>query len=256
MEYMVQDTETKENFLLSEYARVGIQKQIQKGQLCGIVDGVAYTVSVSISPTSLSGGIQQLTDKAKKFVNRYTADHILNSGVTFSTVSTQTISLWRGDYGLSIADLKSFKAPLLRNGSSYIVVDMYVRITFSVVKQFVILDELSKVEYKRRYRAGEEYLIKVAEDNGWTQNEIFEESESQGQGYKYGLTLVGYADDEHTQELGTVTIDLAHLNEWVDQCTQCGEYIIGDVRQNEDEEIICEDCLINNIAKRKGLINE
>ena len=257
MEYMVQDTETKENFILSEYARAGIQKQIHKGYLAGIVDGVAYTVSVSISPTSLSGGNQQLTDKAKKFVHRYTADHILNSGVTFSTVSTQTISLWRGDYGLSIADLKSFKAPLFRNGSSYIVIDMYVRITFRVVtNQIKLKKELSEVQYEKAYQIGYEYLTHVAEQNHWEHKEIFEESENQGHGYKYGLTLVGYEDENHEIESGVVSIDLANLDEWVDKCTQCGSYITGDTCQNEDEEIICEDCLINNIAKRKGLINE
>ena len=41
-----------------------------------------------------------------------------------------------------------------------------------------------------------------------------------------------------------------------DKCVQCGSFITGDVYQNENEEIICEDCLINNMAKRKGLINE
>ena len=67
---------------------------------------------------------------------------------------------------------------------------------------------MTKEEYNKAYKKGEEYLIKVAEENGWTQNEIFEESEQQGNGYKYGLTLVGYADDDHEVECGVVSIDL------------------------------------------------
>ena len=70
---------------------------------------------------------------------------------------------------------------------------------------------LTDEEYNKAYAKGKEYLIKVAENNGWVQNEIFEESENQGNGYKYGLTLVGYEDEDHEVEGGIVSIDLAHL---------------------------------------------
>ena len=70
---------------------------------------------------------------------------------------------------------------------------------------------LTDEEYNKAYAKGEEYLIKVAENNGWVQNEIFEESENQGNGYKYGLTLVGYEDEDHEVESGVISIDLAHL---------------------------------------------
>ena len=71
---------------------------------------------------------------------------------------------------------------------------------------------LTKEKYSKLYKIGEEYLIKVAKDNGWVQNEIFEESEEQGNGYKYGLTLVGYEDEDHEVECGVVSIDLANLD--------------------------------------------
>ena len=74
---------------------------------------------------------------------------------------------------------------------------------------------LTNREYNRAYAKGKEYLIKVAEKNGWVQNEIFEESENQGNGYKYGLTLVGYEDEDHEVESGVVSIDSAHLELYV-----------------------------------------
>ena len=70
---------------------------------------------------------------------------------------------------------------------------------------------LTKEEYEKLYKVGREYLIEVAENNGWIQNEIFEESENQGNGYEYGLTLVGYEDEDHEVESGVISIDLAHL---------------------------------------------
>lgn len=70
---------------------------------------------------------------------------------------------------------------------------------------------LSDDKYDELYEKGEEFLIKVAEDNGWVQNEIFEENLNSGK-YKYGLTLVGYEDDNHEVECGIVSIDLANLD--------------------------------------------
>ena len=116
--------------------------------------------------------------------------------------------------------------------------------------------ELTEIQYKKAYQIGYEYLTYVAEQEDWKYKEIFEESENQGHGYKYGLTLVGYEDENHEIESGIVSIDLANLDEYVDKCTQCGSYITSDTCQIENEDIICEDCLINNIAKQKGLINE
>ena len=69
---------------------------------------------------------------------------------------------------------------------------------------------LTNAEYNKLYKIGREYLIEVAENNGWIQNEIFEESENQGNGYEYGLTIVGYEDEDHEVENGIVSIDLMH----------------------------------------------
>lgn len=78
-------------------------------------------------------------------------------------------------------------------------------------RQLQVNTHLSDEEYEKAQEKGEEYLIKVAEDNGWVQNEIFEENLCSCK-YKYGLTLVGYEDEDHEVESGVVTIDLAHLN--------------------------------------------
>ena len=39
-------------------------------------------------------------------------------------------------------------------------------------------------------------------------------------------------------------------------CTICGTVIEGDTCQDKDENIICEDCLIQLQAKSMGLIKE
>ena len=73
---------------------------------------------------------------------------------------------------------------------------------------------LTDEEYDKAYAKGEEYLIKVAENNGWVQNEVFEENLCSCK-YKYGLTLVGYEDEDHEVESGVVSIDLAHLELYI-----------------------------------------
>lgn len=115
--------------------------------------------------------------------------------------------------------------------------------------------KLTDVQYNKNYDIGYEFLEnQVISENRYF--EIFEESENQGMGYKYGLTLVEYEDEDHTEEMWHTSIDLANLDMFIPKCTQCGSYITGDTCQNEDEEIICEECLINNIAKAKGLSND
>ena len=50
---------------------------------------------------------------------------------------------------------------------------------------------------------------------------------------------------------------LNNLGKFIPKCTQCGVYIIdGVIWQNENEEEICEDCMIYNQAKAKGLTND
>ena len=126
--YMVEDISTGKQYLLNETEREAIIKQISKGKFEGHVGEFSYKVNLYISPNNSN----ILTEKAKKFTYKYITEHLLNHGVTFCTTSNQTISLWRGDYGLSITDLKSFKAPLLKNGrSTFICIDMNVRIEFT-----------------------------------------------------------------------------------------------------------------------------
>ena len=63
--------------------------------------------------------------------------------------------------------------------------------------------------YNKAYEKGTEYLIKKAEELSWTQNEIVEDSYT----YDFGLTLIGYSDDEHEHEIGYVCIDLTNIGE-------------------------------------------
>lgn len=126
--YMVEDIITGDHYSLTETEREFLVKRISRGYLEGRIGDFLYRVNLYISPNNSN----ILTEKAKKFTYKYITEHLLNHGVTFCTTSNQTISLWRGDYGLSIADLKSFKAPLLKNGrSTFICIDMNVKVVFT-----------------------------------------------------------------------------------------------------------------------------
>lgn len=126
--YMVEDITTKDHYLLTESEREFLVKRISRGYLKDRIGDFLYKVNLYISPNNSNN----LTEKAKKFTYKYITEHILNYGDNFCTTSNQTISLWRGDYGLSIADLKSFKAPLLKNGrSTFICIDININIEFT-----------------------------------------------------------------------------------------------------------------------------
>lgn len=130
MEYVIQAKNTKQNYLLTETERKLLQNRIKRGYLKDRIGDFLYEVKVNISPTMLNNSIN-LTEKAKKFIYKYIAETMLNEGSSFCTCSSQTISLWRGDYNLSITDLKSFKAPLLKNGrNTFICTDISVNIEF------------------------------------------------------------------------------------------------------------------------------
>ena len=113
--------------LLNEDERELLQHRLQKGILTGRVGDFLYNTEIYVSP-NLSYNIENLTSKAKKALYKFI--DITGHGESFHTSYSETISLWRGDYGLSIADLKSFKAPLFRNGSCYIVIDIHTTIKF------------------------------------------------------------------------------------------------------------------------------
>lgn len=130
MEYTIQAKNTKKNYLLTETERKFLQNRIKRGYLKDRIGDFLYEVKVNISPTMLNNSIN-LTEKAKKFIYKYIAETMLNEGNSFCTRSSQTLSLWRGDYNLSITDLKSFKAPLLKNGrNTFICIDISVNIEF------------------------------------------------------------------------------------------------------------------------------
>ena len=66
------------------------------------------------------------------------------------------------------------------------------------------LEWLSGEPSAEAYKKAEEYLIKVAEGKGWTQNEISETDDY----YPYGLKLVGFEDEEHTKGIGRVVVNV------------------------------------------------
>ena len=111
---------------------------------------------------------------------------------------------------------------------------------------------LSDIQYEKNYTIGKEYLEHVAEENNWEYIEIVEDTKE----YKYGLLLIAYEDDEHEEEIDHICIDLANLDMFVPVCSQCGAFITDETWQNEYEETICEECLIQNMAKAKNLIQE
>ena len=125
--YMIEDSITGNQYLLNETERELLQKSLKKGILTGRVGDFLYNTEIYVSP-NLSYNIENLTSKAKKALYKFI--DIAGHGESFHTHFSETISLWRGDYGLSITDLKSFKAPLFRNGSCYIVIDIHITIKF------------------------------------------------------------------------------------------------------------------------------
>ena len=66
------------------------------------------------------------------------------------------------------------------------------------------LEWLSGKPNAEAYRKAREYLIKVAEEKCWTQNEISETDDY----CPYGLKLVGFEDDEHTKGIGRVVVNV------------------------------------------------
>ena len=125
--YMVEDSTTGNHYILNEDERELLQHQLQKGITTGRIGDFLYNTEIYVSP-NLSYNIDNLTSRAKKVLYKFI--DIAGHGESFHTHFAETISLWRGDYGLSIADLKSLKAPLFRNGSSYIVIDIHITIKF------------------------------------------------------------------------------------------------------------------------------
>lgn len=107
---------------------------------------------------------------------------------------------------------------------------------------------VNTIEYEHRYAYGEEWLEHIAVENNYKYFEIVEDSYE----YENGLVLIAYEDEKHEVEQEYTCIDLDNLDNFIPKCTQCGSYITdGVIWQNEDEEEICEECLINNLS-RKG----
>lgn len=126
--YMVEDTEGINRYLITESEREGIIKNIKKGILEGRVRDFIYKVNISFS-LNCKSNINDLSAKAKKVIYKIISELIFKHGVGNTSIS-ETISLYRGDFGLSIADLKSFKAPLFRNCSTCIIIDVNSDIEF------------------------------------------------------------------------------------------------------------------------------
>ena len=128
MEYMIQDSKTKQNHLLSNFEREVIRNRIKQGLLCGKVGYYLYTVEISFSLNS-KALYANLTPKAQKYICKYLSEVLLTS-TGGETATAETIRIDRGDKGLSIADLKSFKCPIFKNGTSFITLDVHAIINF------------------------------------------------------------------------------------------------------------------------------
>lgn len=105
------------------------------------------------------------------------------------------------------------------------------------IEVYPILEKLRKeflikeITYFTQYRSTE--AIKLLEDTGIEVLEVM---------YK-AINTINETDEERTKNL---------LNS-VDVCTNCGCVITGNTCQDENENIICEDCLIQKQAHRMGL---
>lgn len=132
MEYMIQDSETKQHYLLSNYEREFIRNRIKQGLLCGKIGYFLYCVEISFSLNS-KAVYADLTPKAQKYICNYLSEVLLTS-TGGETVIGETIRIDRGDKGLSIADLKSFKCPVFKNGTSFITLDIHAKINFAYVR--------------------------------------------------------------------------------------------------------------------------
>lgn len=124
---------------------------------------------------------------------------------------------------------------------------------YDTIVKFATKIRSEKIVKERNYTYGKEWLEHIAEENNYKYFEIVEDSYE----YKNGLMLIAYEDEKHEVELEHTCIDLDNLDEFIPKCTQCGAYITdGVIWQNENEEEICEDCMIYNQAKAKGLTND
>lgn len=131
MEYMIYDIEDRNSYLLSESEREYIRNRIKKGFLSGNSGGFCYNTEVKLKLVEAETTIQGLSERAKKHLCKVILENLLKQGTDFTTAMKKVIRINRGESGLTIEDLKTFRTPLGRNGVTFIVIELEAQIHFS-----------------------------------------------------------------------------------------------------------------------------
>ena len=130
MQYTVYDTENNRMYLLSESEREEIRAKISKGLLNGEVGEFCYNTEVRLNLVEAGTTIQDLSERAKNHVCKVISETLLKQGTDFATAMKKVIRINRGESGLTIEDLKTFRTPLGKNGITFVVLDIEAYIFF------------------------------------------------------------------------------------------------------------------------------
>lgn len=130
MQYTVYDTETNRMYLLSEQEREYAKDRIRKGFLSGDSGEFCYNTEVKLNLVEAGTTIQDLSERAKKHVCKVISETLLKQGTDFTTAMKKVIRINRGESGLTIEDLKTFRTPLGKNGITFVILDIEAHIFF------------------------------------------------------------------------------------------------------------------------------
>ena len=130
MQYTVYDTETNRMYLLSEQEREDIKNRIHKGLLSGDTGEFCYNTEVKLALVEKGTTIQDLSERAKKHLCKIISETLLKQGTDFTTAMKKVIRINRGESGLTIEDLKTFRTPLGKNGITFVILDIEAHISF------------------------------------------------------------------------------------------------------------------------------
>lgn len=130
MEYMIYDTEDKNSYLLSESEREYIRNRIKKGFLSGNGGVFCYNTEIKLNLVEAGTTIQELSEKAKKHLCKVISENLLKQGTDFTMAIKKVIRINRGESGLTIEDLKTFRTPLGKNGITFVILDIEAHVFF------------------------------------------------------------------------------------------------------------------------------
>ena len=133
MEYMIYDIEDRNSYLLSESKREYIRSRIRKGLLSGNSGRFYYNTEVKLNLVEAGTTIQGLSERAKKHLCKVISENLLKQGTDFTMAIKKTIRINRGESGLTIEDLKTFRTPLGRNGVTFVIIGIEAQIHFRII---------------------------------------------------------------------------------------------------------------------------